>query len=184
MEKEMKNRMALLCSLLVFGLILVGIGSAVGTGTAFQGKADVFEAMLVNDTIEISRNGHTIKTLTMPEGKEGFSMEIADGGGIHIGYLTEEEMEEHQAEHQMQLDEWMELAENDSGFQEIIAGKEYNVVTSGQSSGPEGNTVFLVFDVEGEYYKVTIDLDSKTVKSIEEQDSGEGSIYIEDKVEG
>ena len=185
MKKEMKSKTALLCGLLVLGLTLVGVGSAFGAGAAFQGDADVVGAKLVNDTIEISRNDHVIEILTLPEGKDGFSMEIvADSGGqlIYIGCLTEVELEEHRAEHQMQLDGWLEIAEKDSRVQEIIDGKEYNVVASGQSFGPEGSTAFLLFDVEGEYYKVTIDLDSETVKSVEEQDSGDGSIYIKDYV--
>ena len=182
MKKEMKSKTALLCGLLVLGLTLVGVGSAFGAGAAFRGNADMFGARLVNDTIEISRNDHVIEILTLPDGREGFSMEIADGGGIHIGYLTEEEIEEHQAEHQMQLDEWLEMAEKDSRVQDVIVGKEYTIVASGQSFGPEGSTAFLLFDVDGEYYKVTIDLDSETVKSVDEQDSSDGSIYIKDYV--
>jgi hypothetical protein len=172
-EKEMKVKTLLLCSLLVFGIGLVGIGNALGAGSTFIEKADTFETKIVDGNMTISHNGHIVETLALPAGAEGLTIGMEVSGGIHIEYLTKEEMQRQQAENEMHISDWIKIAENDSRVQEIIDGKEYNVTASGQSFGPEGSIVFLVFDVEGDYYKVTLDFNSKTVKSVEAQDSSE-----------
>ena len=208
MKTAIKGKTALLFCLLIVGLTLVGIGNALGAGTAFKGEADVLEARLVDDDIVIFKNSYVVgsvkidtldmeivDTLDIPGGIPGqyekvklnidmgqlsdglrINMELSDDGTIHLGRLTEEEIERRQTEHDEQLSRWLELAESDSRVQEVIAGKEYTVLASAQSFGQEENLAFLMFDVEGKHYEVTIDLDSETVKSIEEMTIYTGEI--------
>jgi len=175
-ENGMKGKMALLFGLVLLGLVLAGVGNGLGVGKAFRGKPDVLEASLVENKVVISRGGHVIETLTLPEGKEGFSLEVSDRG-IHIGYLTREEIKERQAQHEVQLNGWLEIAARDTRFQEVLAGKRYRTVASAESFGGRGKRMaYLMLEIEGEdkFYKVTIDLSSESVVSIEEQEPGSG----------
>ncbi|MGB2728913.1 MAG: hypothetical protein WBD09_10655 [Halobacteriota archaeon] len=171
MEKNTRNRVALLGALLVTGLVLAGMGTAFGAGAVFQGKAKVFGAMVITDQVTISEDGKVIQNFTLPEGEwEEYTWETSDGA-IHIFKMTEEEMEKRQAELEAELNKWLEIAKNDGRVQELIEGKEYNVLGTGTGFRDEKkiDTTFLMLDVEGKYYVVTIDMNSETVKSVEEQ---------------
>lgn len=193
MEKRMKNRLALLGSLLVIGLILAGIGSALGAGTVLQ-KPDLFLAKISDGNIVVSKNNEVIDTLTLQEGKN-YTLDTS-GGSIRLGYLTKEEMERAQAERSAELNNLIEIAKRDSKVQKLIEGKKYTIIGTGLmgfsnpqtvyiSSEPTENgtyaliaphdgkekTGFVGLEIEGKYYKVTIDLKGETVKSIEEQAS-------------
>lgn len=193
MEERMKNRLALLGNLLVIGLILAGIGSALGAGTVLQ-KPDLFLAKISDGNIVVSKNNEVIDTLTLQEGKN-YTLDTS-GGSIRLGYLTKEEMERAQAERSAELNNLIEIAKRDSKVQKLIEGKKYTVIGTGLmgfsnpqtvyiSSEPNENgtydliaphdgkekTGFVGLEIEGKYYKVTIDLNGETVKSIEEQAS-------------
>lgn len=195
MEKRMKNRLALLGSLLVIGLILAGIGSALGAGTVLQ-KPDLFLAKISDGKITVSKNNEVIDTYSLQEEKN-YTLDTS-GGSIRIGYLTKEEMERAQAERSAELNNLIEIAKRDSKVQKLIEGKKYTIIGTGLigfsnpqtvyiSNEPnengtynlialaphEGNekTGFVGLEIEGKYYKVTIDLNGETVKSIEEQAS-------------
>ena len=85
-----------------------------------------------------------------------------------LGKLSKEEIEKAQAEHEAELNEWLEIAKKDERVQELIAGKEYEIVGTSE----KGRMGILTLKVEGKYYKITIDLNSETVESVEEQNSG------------
>lgn len=172
--------MALLGALLVTGLVLAGLGNALGAGAVFQEKAKVFGAMVISDQVTIYEDGKVIQNFTLPEGeREEYTWDTSDGA-IHIFKMTEEEMEKRQAEAEAQMNRSLEIAKKDSRVQELIVGKEYNVTVMGTSftgrmDEQKIDTAFLMLEVEGKYYVVTIDLNSETVKSVEEQQSPAGS---------
>ncbi|MDW7727503.1 MAG: hypothetical protein SCH70_10430 [Candidatus Methanoperedens sp.] len=190
MEERIRNRLALLGSLLVVGLMLAGIGSALGAGTVLQ-KPDLFLAKISDGNIVISKNNEVIDTLTLEEGKN-YTLDTS-GGSIRIGYLTKEEMERAQAKRSVELNKLIEIAKKDGEVQKLIEGKNYTVIGTGLAgfsnqiymSKPNENGTFdliaphegkekigfVGLEIEGKYYKVMIDLNSETVKSIEEQAS-------------
>ena len=170
--------MALLGALLVTGLVLAGLGNALGAGAVFQEKAKVFGAMVISDQVTIYEDGKVIDNFTLLKG-ENYTWETSEYG-IHIGPMAEEEMEKRQAEAEAQMNRSLEIAKKDSRVQELIVGKEYNVTVMGTSftgrmDEQKIDTAFLMLEVEGKYYVVTIDLNSETVKSVEEQQSPAGS---------
>lgn len=173
MEKRTKNRLALLGSLLVIGLILAGIGSALGAGDALKGTAKDVRAVLTGNQVTIYEDGGMIQNFTLPEGQE-YTWETSSGG-ISIGKITSEEIQRKQAEHETELNKLLNIAKNDSRVQELIAGKDYKITGVG-GEGKVGTekkmgTAVLTFNVGGKYYRVTLDVNSETVKSIEEQAS-------------
>lgn len=64
--------------------------------------------------------------------------------------------------------ELLEIAKKDEGVQELIEGKDYQVVGVLVEGKNNTNTATLTLEIEGKYYGITIDLDGRTVKSIEE----------------
>ena len=178
MKREMKNRLTLLSVLLVAGLLMVGIGTALGAGDLlkFAGK-EVSASVMTNeagmDVVTIREDGKVVKEFTLPESSGDYTIETSDGK-IVIGKMTKEEMEKHQAEAEAEKNEFLEIAKKDSRVEELIDEKDYKVVgmsTSGTVKG-ETETAILMLEVEGKYYEVTIDLNSETVKSVEEKNSG------------
>lgn len=89
-----------------------------------------------------------------------------------FGNLSKEEIEKAQAEHEAEFNEWLEIAKKDERVQELIAGKEYEIVSTGEVFSQEGRTAILTLKVEEKYYEITINMDSETVESVEEQSSG------------
>lgn len=175
---KMKNRVALLSMLLVLGLLMAGIGTALGAGNLlkFAGK-QVSASVMTNedglDVVTIREDGKVVKEFILPESSGDYTIETSDGK-IVIGEMTKEEMEKHQAEAEAEKNELLEIAKKDSSVQELISGRDYKVVgmsTSGTVKG-ESDTAILVLEVEGKYYEVTIDLNSETVESVEEKSSG------------
>jgi len=178
MKGKMNNRLALLSVLFVAGLLMAGIGTALGAGNLlkFAGK-QVSASVMTNedgmDVVTIREDGKVVKEFTLPESSEDYTIETSDGK-IVIGKMTKEEMERHQAEAEAEMNEFLEIAKKDSRIKELIDGEDYKVSsmsTSGSVKG-ESDTAILVLEVEGQYYEVTIDLNSKTVESIEEKSSG------------
>jgi hypothetical protein len=182
MKGKMKNRLALLSVLLVAGLLMAGIGIALGAGNLLKlsGK-QVSASVMTNedgmDVVTIREDGKVVNELILLESYKGYTIETSDGkiviGKMPKDKMTEEEMEKHQAEAEAEKNEFLEIAKKDSEVQELIDGKAYEVVgmsTSGTAKG-ETETAILILEIEGKYYEVTIDLNSETVKSIEEQSS-------------
>ena len=89
-----------------------------------------------------------------------------------LGNLSKEEIEKAQAEHEAEFNEWLEIAKKDERVQELIAGKEYEVVSTGEVFIQEGRMAILTLKVEEKYYEITINMGSETVESVEEQSSG------------
>ncbi|MCD6457124.1 MAG: hypothetical protein J7K81_10130 [Methanophagales archaeon] len=171
MEKNTRNRVALLGALLVTGLVLAGLGTALGVGEAVQGiMRKTVSVVGIGDQVTVYEDGKVIDNFTLPEGGN-YTWETSDYG-IHIGTMTEEEMEKRQAEHEAELNKWLDIAKNDSRVQELIEDKEYKAVYAGKGGKiGEEDTAFLTLDIEGKYYVVAIDLNSETVKSVEEVQS-------------
>ncbi|MCK4398290.1 MAG: hypothetical protein KAV25_04790 [Methanophagales archaeon] len=77
------------------------------------------------------------------------------------------------------MNKLLEIAKRDSRVQEFVERKDYEIgavgmiVGIGQQGNHEESVAILTLEVKpGRYYKVTIDLGSKTVKSVEESVSG------------
>ncbi len=178
MEERIKNRLMLLSILLVAGSLMVGAATALGTGKVFQGKPNVFSAEIINGYLLISEDGKVIQNLTLPKGKNVTF--VTPNGGVLVGRLTQEGVERKQAASETELDMLFEIAKRNSSVQEIIAGKSYQLIGMGQTGKA---TAVLALEIEGKYYKVTIDLNSETVKSIEEQNSSIMEVSYEKKVQ-
>ena len=183
MKSEMKNRIVVLSILLVAGLLMASIGTALGVGEVFQGtqKSIMAEGTMNADgstQVTIYEDGKVIKSFTLPEGEE-YTLQTP-GGEIHMGGKPTEEMKEEQAKHETEMDKAIEIAKKDSRVTELIGGTAYEI-TGGMASGTtdgEIDTVILTLEVEGKYYKVTIDLNNETVKSVEEQTSGRTEGFV------
>ena len=178
MEKEVKNRIGLLSILLIAGLLMAGIGTALGAGDILefaekQVSASVMTQKDGSSVVTIWEDDKVVNEFILPESSEDYIINSSNSK-IVIGKMTEEEMEKHQVEAETEENKVLEIAKKDSRVQKLISGKEYNVIgisTSGAVRG-ETETAILMLDVEGKYYEVTIDLNSETVKSVEEQTSG------------
>ena len=163
----MKTRLALLSILAIIGLLMAGTTTALGAGSP-RGKG--VEVMLMGDQLRIYEDGKLVKEITLPEGE--YTIQIR---GITyklvVHRFTEEEMEKLQEEHEKMVNKWLEIANKDSKIQELTNGKgiQYEELINAVSQGDE---VILTVNIEGKYYKITIDLNSETVKSIEEQSAG------------
>lgn len=183
MKREIKNRIGLLSILLVAGLLMASIGTALGVGEVFQGtpKSIMAEGTMNADgstQVTIYEDGKVIKSFTLPEGEE-YTLQTP-GGAIHMGGEPTEEMKEEQAKHETEMDKAIKIAKKDSRVTELIGGTAYEI-TGGMASGTtdgEIDTVILTLEVEGKYYKVTIDLNNETVKSVEEQTSSRTEGFV------
>ena len=170
MEKNFRrNRVALLGALFVTGLVLAGLGTALGVGEVFQRfEKTFFCTVVMTDQVTISEDGKVVQNFTLPEGEE-YTWETSEGG-IHRFTMTGEETEKRQAELEAELNKCLEIAKRDSRVQELLEGKEYNVLGTGTGirDGEKIDRTLLVLEVEGKTYVVKIDMNSETVKSVEE----------------
>ncbi|MCD6511315.1 MAG: hypothetical protein J7K45_01805 [Thaumarchaeota archaeon] len=165
------SRVVLVAGLLVAGLLMAGMGTALGVGDQFNfdGKRVSLTVMSKNgtDVITIWEDGKVVKKL-LP----GRSYTIKTSGNkiliSEVNKMTEEEMEKQQAEAEAKLEKVLEIAKNDSRVRELIDGKAYKVVCFSIETAGETETAVLTLDVEGTLYKVSIDLNSGTVESVEE----------------
>ena len=177
MEKNFRrNRVALLGALLVTGLVLAGLGTALGVGEAFQRfEKTFFSAVVITGQVTISEDGKVVQNFTLPDG-ENYTWETSEGA-IHIFKMTEEETEKRQAELEAEMNRFFEIAKRDGRVQELIEGREYSVTGTGTGfkDGKKIDTTFLMLEVEGKTYVVKIDMNSETVKSVEEQQSPAGA---------
>ncbi len=182
MEKRMKNRLALLSILLIAGLLMAGAATALGAGKVLQGKPSVFSARVdQGGNVIIDQDGKVVQNFTLPEG-ENYTWETSNGR-IQIHKMTKEEIEKEQTQHETELNRLLEIAKKERQVQELIEGQDYKVVGSGQA-GTYGKIVSsIMLDVEGKYYKVTIDLNSEAVISVEEQNSSRMEISYEKRMQ-
>jgi hypothetical protein len=125
------------------GLLLVSIATAFGAGASQEFTKRSSVIITGDGTVTVYRRGKAVQNLTLPEGEE-YSIETPSGR-IHIGRMTKEEVDKAQAEDEVEMNELLEIAK-------------------------EG-TAILTLDVEGNYYKVTIDMHSEKVESVEQQSS-------------
>ena len=182
MEKNRKNRVVLLGALLVLGLVLAGIGTVLGVGEVFQGINEkvVCGVIVVGNQVTLYEDGKAIDNFTLPEGEE-YTWENVDYA-IHVGPVTAEEKRQAE-ESEAEMNRSLEIAKRDSRVQELIEGKEYDVISAGTSfTGGMAERIIdisvLTLEVEGKYYVVTVDMNSETVMSVEEQQSPSGFVSI------
>ena len=166
MKGEMKNRLALLSILLVAGLLMAGIGTALGAGNLLKFAGKRVSVKAVNDQLKIYEDGKLVKEITLPKGE--YTIETS-GYKIVFRKMTKEEMEKAQAEHEKEMKKWTEIVNKDSRIQELTNGKGIQSKDIISAITGSENEVILTVKVEGKYYKIT--LNSEIVKSIEEQSS-------------
>lgn len=178
MKTKMKKRIVLLSVLLVIGLLMAGIGTVLGAGEVLKFSGKELSASVTTNkdgmhVVTIQEDGRVVKEFTLPESSEDYIIETSNGK-IVIGKMTKEEIEKSQSEAEVEKKEFLEIAKKDSKVQEIIDGKDYKVIGIGISGAIKGESdiAVLSLEVEGKFYEITIDLNSETVKSIEEQSSG------------
>jgi len=174
MKGKMKDRLILLSILLVAGLAIAGIATAFGAGSLLKFAGKEVRVVAMGELLEIYENGKLIKEIKLPEGEYNFTIEAAGHKLLHkitVHKMTKEEIEKAQLEHERELNKWLEIVNKDSRIQKLTDGKgiQSKDVISAITGG--GDEIILIVKVEGKYYKITIDLNSKTVKSVEEKSS-------------
>lgn len=99
MKGKMKNRLALLSILLVTGLLLGGIGTALGAGSLLKFGKEVSASVTTNkdgmQIVTIREDGKVIKEVTLPKGSEGqaLSMVTTPDGKMVITQVSKGEIE-------------------------------------------------------------------------------------------
>ena len=171
----MKKRLALLGILLVAGLSMAGIATAFGASNLLKFAGKEVRVVAMGEQLKIYENGKVVKEIPISEGEYTFTIEAGGHKLTHrlvVHKMTKEEIEKAQLEHERELNNgWLEIANKDSRIQELTNGEgiqSKDVISAITGSGDE---VTLMVKVEGKYYKITIDLNSKTVKSVKEQSS-------------
>ena len=174
MKGEIKKRLALLSILLVAGLVMASIATVLGASNLLKFAGKEVRVVAMGEQLKIYENGKIVKEIPMPEGEYNFTIEVAGHKLLHkitVHKMTKEEIEKAQAEYEKEMNEWLEIANKDSRIQELT--NREGIQSKDVISAITGNEdeVTLMVKVEGKYYKITIDLNSKTVKSVEEQSS-------------
>ncbi|RLG21945.1 hypothetical protein DRN74_00860 [Candidatus Micrarchaeota archaeon] len=168
MKGEMRNRLALLSVLLVGGLLMAGIGTAMGAGGLLKFAGKQVSAVAMNDQLKIYEDGKLVEEITLPKGE--YSIETS-GHKIVFRKMTKEEIAKAQAEHEKEMEKWIEIVNKDSRIQELTNGKSVQSKEVVSAITGNGDEIILMVKVEGRYYKIAIDLNSETVKSMEEKSS-------------
>jgi len=170
MNGEMKNRLALLSILLVTGLVTAGIVTVSGASNSLNAGKKV-KLVAMGEQLKIYMDGKVVKELTLSEeGEYNFTVEAAGHKLQHkitIHKMTREEIKEAQAEHEKMMNKWLEIVNKDSRIQELTNGEGIQPKDAVWAES-YGDEVILTVKVEGEYYKITIDLNNEKVKSVEE----------------
>lgn len=185
MEKRMKNRLMLLSILFIAGLLIAGLFIILGVPvrTVVTSSEGVSVAIEGNQGT-IYKDGKVLQTFTLPrsyfEGEEDYEYTWNSSnisvGGIRIGKKVIKKVEIPEA----QLNELIEIAKKDNRVWKFIEGKEYKVTAATIDPIREKNDTriygedqeaLIVFEVEGKYYQIRINLLSKTVWEVREQAS-------------
>ncbi len=167
MKGEMRKRLALLSILLVAGLAMAGIATAFGAGNLLKFAGKEISAVAMNDQLKIYENGKLVKEITLPKGE--YTIETS-GYKIVFHKMTKEEIEKAQAEHEKEMNKWLEIVNKDSRIQELTNGEGIQFKDVINAITDSGDEVILTVKVE-KYYEITIDLNSERVKSMEERSS-------------
>ena len=174
MKSKMKNGLALLSILVVAGVVMAGIATVSGTSNLLKFAGKEVRIVAIGEQLKIYENGKVVKEIPISEGEYTFTIK---GGGhklrhkLVIHKMTEEEIEKAQAEHKRKMSKWLEIVNKDSRIKELTNGKGIHPEDLINAITSDEHKVILTVRVEGKYYKITIDLNSETVKSIEEQNS-------------
>lgn len=185
MKRRMKNRLALLCILLIAGLLIAGLFIVLSIPVRTEITSSEGFSVTIEDTQgTIHKDGKILQTFTLPrsyfEGDEDYeytwnSPNVSEGG-IRIGKKVIKKVEIPEA----QLSELIEISKEDDRVWEFIEGKEYKVTAATIDPLKEKNEnqdALMVLEVESKYYQIRINLLSKTVLDVREQASGAAIIY-------
>ena len=165
MEKGIKKRVALVGVLLVIGLMLTIIGSACGGAAVVQGRPTAFEAKVSDGNLVFVQDG-TWKEIVVENLTSEADLILIESSsdGIHLKTLEKEVQQP-----SMPTDEeLLEIAKKDERVQELIAGKDYEILGRAVFATQEETIAILLLEVEGKYYEITIDLNNETVQSFKE----------------
>ena len=160
MNLDLRNR-GVLSLLIVFGFALAGMVTALGAGIWFQGESMLITARLDDHKLIITKNGE-VHTFTLPRGGN-YSIETSEKGISIILKIENETLSELEDE----INELVEIAKKDELVSELLKGKDYEVITVTKEKLHDEYTAVLVLKVEGKHYKITLDLNSETVKSVD-----------------
>ena len=190
MEKKMKNRIVLLCCLLVVGMILVSIGNILGAGQMFQRKEgyvmnmNLSEQEIPEKWLEIAKKDPRV--IELIEGKEykivGLGYSLLSGKKVDILSLTVYEKEcskydERNYHIEIDLNQnivtsveeqliisnaLFEIAKEDPGVKELIAGREYKILSLSSLRSQDhthiiSEIVTITIEVDGKIYDITMD---------------------------
>jgi len=163
MRGEIKKRLALLSILLVAGLAMAGVATTLGASDTLKFTESEVSVLLApkDGKITIKVDGKVVKETILPYdiSKYKCAWEIS-GNEIRVVVHAPAEFEN-------KVSKWLEIANKDSRIQKLTDGEgiqSEDVDTIMFSN----NEVILTVNINGKYYKITIDLNSETVKSIEE----------------
>ena len=137
---NMKNRVTKLGILVIVGLIIASAAIVLGA-EKFQ-KTEVYKGKIVNDELI-----------------------LCDGEGNEIGRVNIIMLGEEIPKTETEFDYLLEIAKKDSRVQELIEGKEYDVVIV--TTKIDEDVVLMLLKIEGTYYKITIDVSRETVQEVE-----------------
>ena len=151
---------------------MAGTATALGAGGLLKFAGKKVSAVAINNQLKIYEDGKLVKEITLPKGE--YTIETS-GYKIVFHKMTPEEIEKAQTEHEKKMSKWLEIANKDSRIQELTNGKGIHKKDAVWAM-IDGDVAILTVKVEGKYYKITIDLKSETVKSVEEQSSGRTEI--------
>ena len=186
MEERMKNQLTVLSILFIAGLLIAGlfIVFVVPVKTVVTSSEGV-NVSIDGDQGTIYKDGKVLQTFTLPrsyfEGEEDYeytwnSPNISEGG-IRLGKKVIKNIEIPE----VQLNELIEIAKKDNRVLEFIDGKEYKVTAAtidpmrdrnDSRTYGEDKEALIVFEVEGKFYQVRINLLGKKVWQVREQPLG------------
>jgi len=175
MEGEMKSRLALFGILTVVGLLAASVATASGTGDFLKFAGKEVRVVAMGGQLKIYENGKLVKEITIPEGE--YTVETSEYKIVfYKNKMTPKEIEEAQKEHEKKVNRWLEIANKDSRVQELTNGKGVQRTDIFALSWSADEAVLMV-KVDGKFYKITIDLNSEIVKSVEEQSLDKTEVY-------
>lgn len=196
MKKGMKKRTVALGTLLVTGLVLVGIGTVAGAGRVFQGEPEKLEVQPADGSLLIFRQHKMIDNIFMPnfpesrgsvfirgEGGESAAVgihppalgmrinmvkPISGGVRIDLDIPTQEEIEQMIEEGQKAVDEAIEIIENQKGIS--VEESRARVMRSPEELEKIDEVEIWITYVENEemvFVHAIVDWDSKEITSFE-----------------
>ena len=99
---------------------MAGMATAFGAGNLLKFTGKETSAVAMNEQLKIYEDDKLVKEITLPKGE--YTIETS-GHKIVFRKMTKEEIEEAQAEHEKEMEKWIEIANKDNKIQELTNGK-------------------------------------------------------------